>query len=243
MPSLRVIGAGRAGGALALALERVGWEVLEVLGRGDDPTDAAHGVDVLVIATPDGSIRGVARSVEPDPSTAVVHLAGSLGLDVLDPHERRGALHPLIAMPSTDVGAARLSAQAWFAVAGDPIATRIADDLGGHWFEVRDEDRVLYHAGAVIASNHLVALMGQVERVAAAVGVPFEAYLALIRATVDNVAELGARRALTGPVSRGDDATVERHLAALGALDPVEREGYEAMVRQARRLLEDSPET
>ena len=87
----------------------------------------------------------------------------------------------------------------------------------------------------MIASNHLVALLGQVERVAAAAGVPLEAYLDLVRATLDNVAELGPAAALTGPVARGDWATVDRHLAAL---DPSEHEAYGAMVALARRLVE-----
>jgi predicted short-subunit dehydrogenase-like oxidoreductase (DUF2520 family) len=99
---------------------------------------------------------------------------------------------------------------------------------------VDDADRAAYHAAATIASNHLVALLGQAERVAATAGVPLDAYMGLVRATVDNVAELGPRAALTGPVRRGDDATVARHLSAL---DPDERPAYEAMVDQARRLL------
>ena len=97
-------------------------------------------------------------------------------------------------------------------------------------------DRLRYHAAAVIASNHLVALLGQVERVAATVDVPLEAYLDLVRGTVDNVAALGPSRALTGPVARGDLDTVERHLAAL---PPEERGAYGAMVEQARRLVAD----
>lgn len=239
MGSVRLIGAGRAGGAMALALGAAGWDIAGLLGRDDDVGMAAHGVDVLLIATPDSSISDVAALVEPVPETVVAHMAGSLGLEVLVTHERRAALHPLVAMPSAEVGARRLTGGAWFAVAGDPLVRRIAEDLGGRWFEVADGDRALYHAAAVIASNHLVALMGQVERVATAAGVPFAAYMDLIRSTLDNVAELGPRAALTGPVSRGDTATIALHMAVLEALDPVEREGYEAMVLQARRLLED----
>jgi predicted short-subunit dehydrogenase-like oxidoreductase (DUF2520 family) len=110
------------------------------------------------------------------------------------------------------------------------------DDLGGRWFTVADADRAAYHAGAAIASNHLVALLGQVERVAGAVGVPFEAYLDLARGSLENVAELGPAAALTGPVARGDWATVERHRAAL---DQGELEAYDALVAAARRLVED----
>jgi predicted short-subunit dehydrogenase-like oxidoreductase (DUF2520 family) len=80
-----------------------------------------------------------------------------------------------------------------------------------------------------------VALLGQAERVAVAAGVPFDAYLDLVRATIENVAELGPRDALTGPAARGDWSTIERHLAAL---PPDEREAYETMVRLARRLVD-----
>ena len=229
---VRVVGAGRAGGALGLALERVGWTVDPTLGRGDDLTGAAHEVDLLVLAVPDPFIAEVAAAVESDPDTVVAHLAGSLGLAVLAGHPRPAALHPLVALPDAETGAARLADGAWFAVAGDRLVGQVVADLGGHVFTVADEDRTRYHAAAVIASNHLVALLGQVERVAPD-GVPLEAFLALARGTVDNVAALGPAAALTGPVARGDWATVERHLAALPA---DEREAYEAMVAQARRL-------
>jgi predicted short-subunit dehydrogenase-like oxidoreductase (DUF2520 family) len=123
---------------------------------------------------------------------------------------------------------------AWFAVGGDPLASRVVDDLGGHPVVVADEHRAGYHAAACIASNHLVALLGQVERVGAAAGVPLAAYADLVRQTVDSVASLGPAAALTGPVRRGDEATVARHLAAL---DPSERPAYEAMADAARRLM------
>lgn len=232
MSSLRIIGPGRAGSALALALGRAGWEVRDPLRRGDDPTDAAADVDLLVIATPDGAVAEVAARVAPVPDTVVAHLAGSLGVDVLGTHPRRAALHPLVALPGAEVGAERLRG-AWFAVAGDPLAEAVVEDLGGRSFTVADADRAAYHAAACIASNHLVALLGQVERVAATASVPLEPYLDLVRATVENVAALGPARALTGPAARGDHATIERHLAAL---DPAERPAYETMVAEARRL-------
>jgi predicted short-subunit dehydrogenase-like oxidoreductase (DUF2520 family) len=235
MSTLRVIGPGRAGSALAVALRRVGWTVRSPVRRGDPVARAAAGVDVLVVAVPDGAIAEVVASVEPVTTTVVMHLAGSVGLEVLGVHPRRAALHPLVALPNTELGAQRLAAGAWFAVAGDPVARRIVEDLGGRSFEVADEDRAAYHAAAVIASNHVVALLGQAERVAASAGVPFEAYLDLVRATVDNVAELGPAAALTGPAARGDMATLQRHLDAL-AED--EREAYEALVRLVRRLVD-----
>jgi len=208
------------------------------LSRDDDPAGAAAGVDVLVIATPDAAVAGVAAGVEPVEGTVVAHLAGSLGLDVLGRHPRRASIHPLVALPDPELGAERLRG-AWFALAGDPFVRTVVDALGGQWFTVADDDRAAYHAAACIASNHLVALLGQAERVGAAAGVPREAFLDLVRATVDNVAALGPARALTGPAARGDMETLERHRAAL---DPTEVEAYDAMVDLARRLVDERAE-
>lgn len=232
---VRIVGRGRAGRSLAGALAEVdGWHVVDLVGRDGNGAEAASGVDLVVVATPDSSIAHVAGAIEPVPQVVVMHLAGSLGLDVLAPHERRASLHPLVALPSPDVGARRLLSGATFAVAGDPVAAELARALGGRIVEVADEDRAAYHAAACIASNHLVALLGQAERVAAGAGVPLGAYLDLVRSTVDNVAELGPARAITGPAARGDDATLARHRAAL---DPAELGAYDAMVDQVRRLV------
>jgi predicted short-subunit dehydrogenase-like oxidoreductase (DUF2520 family) len=229
---VRIVGPGRAGTSLALALTNAGWDVGPMLGRGDDLAGAAEGVDLLVLATPDDTIRDVARAVEPDPSTVVAHLSGARGLEVLAPHERRAAVHPLVALPTPELGARRLVG-GWFAVAGDPLADEVVRALRGRSFAVGDADRTTYHAAAVIASNHLVALMGQVERLAGTVGVPFEAYLDLATDTLANVAELGPADALTGPAARGDEATLRRHLRALPA---DERKAYRGMSDAARRL-------
>lgn len=231
--SVRIVGNGRAGGAFALALEAVGWQVVEVLGRGDDLARAGDGVDLVLICVDDAEIASVANTIEPHADTVVAHVSGSLGLGVLATHVRPGALHPLVSLPSADVGARRLADNAWFAVAGDPMVSSVVEALGGHSFAISDEDRPRYHAAACIASNHLVALLGQVERVSASVGAPMDAYLDLVRGTVANVAELGAAAALTGPAARGDESTIELHIASL---DPSERATYRAMADEARRL-------
>jgi predicted short-subunit dehydrogenase-like oxidoreductase (DUF2520 family) len=166
-----------------------------------------------------------------------VHLAGCHGLDVLAPHPRRASVHPLVSLPGAEVGAARLPG-AWFAVSGDPAALAIPAALGGRVLGLADDPviRARYHAAACLASNHLVALLGQVERVSALAGVPFEAYLDLVRATVDNVAALGPAAALTGPAARGDEATLARHRAALPA---EERAAYDALAERAVRLARE----
>jgi predicted short-subunit dehydrogenase-like oxidoreductase (DUF2520 family) len=235
MTSVRIVGPGRAGTSLALALTNAGWYVAPMLGRSHDLTAAARRIDLLIIATPDAAVEAVAAEIEPVAGTVVAHLSGSLSLDVLGDHERQAALHPLVALPTPEVGARRLIG-AWFAVTGDPLIRRVVEALYGRAFTVDDGDRAAYHAAASIAANHLVALMGQVQRVGATAGVPFEAYLDLARAALDDVAALGPVAALTGPVARGDDATVRRHL---GALPVEERKAYRAMADAAQVLVDE----
>jgi predicted short-subunit dehydrogenase-like oxidoreductase (DUF2520 family) len=231
--TVRLIGPGRAGLSLVRALGRAGWDVAGVLGRTDDPRDAAKDVDLLVVATPDAAIAQVAAAVEPVDATVIAHLAGSLGLDALTPHRRRAAIHPLVSLPNADIGANRLAANAWFAVTGDPLAHEVVRALGGRALDVPDDRRAAYHAAACVASNHVVALLGQAERIADTAGVPLEAYIDLVRATVENVAALGPAAALTGPAARGDTSTIQRHL---DAIEPAERPAYALLVEEARRL-------
>jgi predicted short-subunit dehydrogenase-like oxidoreductase (DUF2520 family) len=141
-------------------------------------------------------------------------------------------------LPSVSVGLDRLPGS-WAAIAGDPQVRELADALELRPFVVPDEQRTRYHATAVVASNHLVALLGQVERLAVAAGVPFEAFAPLAEASVMNAFALGARAALTGPVARGDLATVAGHLREL---PPSERDSYRALAREAARLA-DSRDT
>ncbi len=237
--TFRVIGRGRAGGSIARALVSVGWEERPALGRGDDVAAAGHDVDLVVIATPDAAIEPVATAVDRQPDTVVVHLSGSKGLAVLGDHHRVGALHPLMTLPNAERGSQLLrggdesEGGVWFAVAGDPLVTEIVEQLGGRAVVVDDADRERYHATAAVASNHLVALLGQVERLARQIGVPPEAYLALAEASLANVRDLGAAAALTGPAARGDTATIEAHVAALAR---GERELYLVLARAAAAL-------
>src|SRR6266550_2159125 len=144
MPMLRVVGPGRAGSSLARALGHAGWTVLEPVRRGEDVSRAAAGVDLVVIATPDAAVAEVAATIEPVDETVVAHLAGSLGLDVLSPHVRRAAVHPLRSIPTRDT----VLNGTWFAIAGDPIGEHVVAALGGHLVHVADADRATYHAAA-----------------------------------------------------------------------------------------------
>ena len=237
-PSLRVriIGRGRAGASFAGALRSVGVDVDGPLGRGDDMEAAARGVDLVLICVTDAAVAAVAGAIDPVPGTLIAHVAGSLGLDVLAPHPRRASLHPVVSLPDVVTGAAGLLDAATFAIAGDSAISQVVTLLGGRAVAVAEADRVLHHAAACIASNHLVALMGQVERIAESIGVPADAYLGLAQASMANVVALGAAAALTGPAARGDIATIERHVAAL---DPSERAAYRAMADSARRLARE----
>ena len=259
LPKVALVGPGRAGTAIALALVAAGFELTAVAGRAPDAPgvvvaadrfgvragsvgDVARDADLVILATPDAVIGDAAASVTPGlrADALVLHCSGSLGLEVLAPiaaarpDVRLGVLHPLQTLPASDVGGARLVG-AWAAVSGPPEVAALAEHLGMHPFTVADEHRDQYHAAACIASNHLVALLGQVERVGAAAGVPLEAFEPLVRATVDNVFALGPEAALTGPISRGDVRTVARHLAAV-AVD--EQRAYRALAEAASRLAD-----
>lgn len=232
----RVIGDGRAGRSLAAALRRAGWAMDGPAGREFNASTVAAGARLLVLAVPDAAIADVASRIQPG-DAVVAHLAGSLGLSALGVHRSVAAIHPLVALPDPERGADALRGAHFAVTADDEAAASVAADvvsaLDGRLVEVADSDRVAYHAAAAIAANHLVALMGQVERIAASIGVPLEAYLDLARGSLDDVAAVGPAAALTGPVARGDWDTVARHL---DALDDVERAAYSTMADAARRL-------
>jgi predicted short-subunit dehydrogenase-like oxidoreductase (DUF2520 family) len=202
--------------------------------------DAGRDADLVLVATPDAAIADAALALAPGlrPGALVVHLSGACTLEELDklraerPDVEVGSLHPLQSLPSVELGLERLPGS-WCAVDGPPEVERLALSLGLRPFRVAPGRRATYHAAATIASNHLVALLGQAVRVADAAGVPPQALLPLVRASVDNVDALGADDALTGPVARGDADTVACHLASLPA---DERAAYRALAREALRL-------
>lgn len=228
---LHIVGPGRAGQSLARALVSAGWPEPVMFGRTSDLGRVGIDADMVVVSTPDDVIAEVAASL-PRTDAVLVHLSGARGLDELAGHARVGALHPLVSMPDAETGASRL-AGAWFATAGDAAVDTVVAALGGRSFPIDDKDRARYHAAAVIASNHLVAVLGHAERVAGSIDVPFEALLDLAEGSMANVRALGAKAALTGPAARGDEATIQRHLEALNA---DERAAYDALAAEARRL-------
>ena len=164
--------------------------------------DAGRDADLVIIATPDAAIADAAAALAAGcaPGALVVHLSGACPLEELDklqgerPDVEIGALHPLQSLPSAELGLARLPGS-WCAVDG-PARGRAPRAVARHASvpSRRRTARPQYHAAATIASNHLVALLGQAVRVADAAGVPPEALLPLVRATVDNVDALGRGR-------------------------------------------------
>ena len=149
-----------------------------MLGRGDPVDDAAAGVDLLVIATPDDQVRGwPPRSYRLIPRWSSTCRDRSVST-CWSTHPRRGSLHPLVPLPTEATGRDRLRSGITFAVAGDPMTAAVVASLGGRAETVDDPDRAAYHAAASIAANHMVALIGQVERVAASAGLPLDAFSA-----------------------------------------------------------------
>jgi predicted short-subunit dehydrogenase-like oxidoreductase (DUF2520 family) len=199
---LAIVGRGRLGNALNGPLARSGIEVVGPLGRGAD----AAGADVVLLCVPDAEIAAAAARVTP--GRLVGHCSGATGLGPLAPHEAF-SLHPL--MTVTPDGAVFAGAGA--AIAGSTaralaVAARLAGVLGMRAVHVPDEARTTYHAAASVASNFLVTLEAVAERLAGEAGLERALLVPLVRATVENWARVGAERALTGPVARGDEITV-----------------------------------
>ncbi len=226
-----LIGAGRAGTSFARALASRGHHVSLV---HHDATPSLVGVDLVILTVPDDALAALAATLPASRSRVVAHVAGSRTLDVLAPHPRRASLHPLAALPSAEVGAERLIG-ATYAVAGDPLVEDLVASLDGRSRHVPDAVRTVYHATAAVAANHVVALLGHVERLAEAAGLALEDVLPLVHQAVEDVARRGPASALTGPASRGDVATIDAHLAAI---PPGERSTYVALAREALDLAE-----
>jgi predicted short-subunit dehydrogenase-like oxidoreductase (DUF2520 family) len=232
------------GQGLALALSRAGAEVALlarrrhpvaeplVLDEGSWPA-VTRGASLVLVATPDAAISETAATLAGQnaigPEQVVLHLSGLLDWRALESLAPTGAglgsFHPLQTI-SDPAAAPALFLGAYAAVEGDSRAMDAGDAMAGmlgmHPVRVAGAGKPAYHAGAVFASNFVVALAAVAERLARAAGVPgTEAgrlYLPLLKGAVANLDE-GPVAALTGPIARGDVATVGAHLAALGPDD------------------------
>jgi predicted short-subunit dehydrogenase-like oxidoreductase (DUF2520 family) len=234
-----IVGAGRLGTALAEALREAGLAVEGPLGRGDAPGRC----DAVILCVPDGEIAA-AGSVVGGAAPLVGHTSGATPLSSL---AGAGAglfgLHPLQTF-AVGTGPEAFGG-AGCAVAGTTpqaleFAVGLARRLGMTPFEVDDEGRAAYHAAASIAANFLVTLLAAAEQVAAGAGLaPDEAralLAPLLRRTVENVAAVGPERALTGPIARGDHATIAAQRAAIEDTAPHLLELFDELVRHTRSL-------
>lgn len=209
-----VIGAGRAGSAIAARLRECGIAV-----RDDG--------QLRLLCVPDRAIAEVAQSIEPGPWIA--HVSGGTPLAALDPHLKRFSVHPLQTLTLAR-GPEQLDG-AWSAVTAESDdaqarALWLAETLGLHPFVLPDDKRASYHAGAAIASNFLVTLYRAASELFEEAGAPPEALVPLMERTIENGFDL------TGPISRGDWETVERHRAALRGSGF--EQAYEALVEVTR---------
>ena len=229
--SVGVVGRGRAGRALSAALRDAGYQVDGPAGRGEVPRGEA-----ILLCVPDGEIASAAAAVA-GAARFVGHTSGATPLSALDGAGAEAfGLHPL----QTITGAGADQRGCGAAVAGSsPAALALAKALAGRLgmtpFEVRDDQRAAYHAAASIASNYLVALEWAAEELAARAGVAAP-FAPLVRTTVENWAALGARAALTGPIARGDEATVAAQRDAVAAMAPELRPLFDALADRTRAL-------
>lgn len=240
-PEVSIIGTGRLGTALALALAEEGYSIAALVSRRRKRTRRVITLkelagrptpDLLLIATPDDQIPRVAETLAglnwnlDRKKPIVLHTSGALSSDVLTPLRGKnwstGSLHPLVSVSEPRAGA-RLLRGAFWCVEGDKRAVRVAKslvrDLDGKSFSISSENKPLYHAAAVMASGNVTALFDVAREMLGRCGLnrkqAQEALVPLLASAVRNLEDLDPARALTGTFARGDLETVKRHLNSL----------------------------
>jgi len=246
-PRVTIIGAGRMGQGLGLALKRRGYKIALVARTTRDVTpplmlhqgsraEATSGAELVLIATPDDAIGSVAAELAAEGAITrdqvVLHLSGLLDRNALLPLEDTGAgcgsFHPLQSVAEAGTAAERLKG-AYVGIEGDDralvVAERLANTLRMIPVRIPAAAKPAYHAGAAFVANFTVALVGVAERLARAAGVPPDIaariYLPLLGGAVANLNAMGPAAALTGAVRRGDEQTIRAHLKALSAEDRI----------------------
>jgi predicted short-subunit dehydrogenase-like oxidoreductase (DUF2520 family) len=243
MPSVTIIGIGRVGRALATALSRAGYrmDALVVRSSNSVPSDipelglelfvpaaflTAIISDIIFICTQDHEIAGVAAAIHGavKQGSTVFHTSGALSSDVLAPLAAGaavGSMHPLVSISERTI--AEPFHGAYFCVEGDPRAVAIAKsvvaDLGGIPFSIDTGKKASYHAAAVMAAGHLVALVDAAFSLMQSCGPDTELsrrlLMPLISSTIANISAQTTSAALTGPFARADTETIDRHLREL----------------------------
>ena len=271
-PSVFIMGAGVVGTAFAARLVRAGIPVIGLHGRQVELTDAARAIsgvvtttgdipdimsesDMIIISVRDERIGEVAGRLVNEkrlrPSQVVLHTSGANAaasvLAVARPYVRAvGTLHPLVSFADARVAIEAMQEVA-FGIEGDEpakaYAKRLVRAMGSRAVFLEAENLPLYHAGAVLASNYVVALADMAQRLLVTAGVPPEQALPmlipLLSSVVQNLARVGLPAALTGPVERGDVSSVERHLRTLEARAPDLLELYRLIGRDVLRLARE----
>lgn len=263
-PSIAIIGPGRLGTALALSLKQSGYNIAEIISRreslaaagrvarkvgasGAHTQNARLDADFIWFCLPDSKIAQAAREFSDRTwrGKVALHSSGVLASDVLEPLRKRGAsiasLHPLMTFVK---GSTPDLSGVMFAAEGDAaalrVARRIARDLGGEMVRLRKQEKVAYHAFATMICPLLVSLLASAERAAGMAGVTRtqarRRMLPIIQQTLRNYLRLGPEKAFTGPVARGDVATIKLHLDALAKL-PNARNAYLALAQAAIEYL------
>jgi predicted short-subunit dehydrogenase-like oxidoreductase (DUF2520 family) len=194
--TVTVIGRGRVGAAMAGRLAERG---IDVRDDGD--------ADVVLLCVPDSAIADVAGGLTPGPSW-IGHVSGATPLTALDPLQ---TFTPARGPEQLDGAFAAVTGESEEAIA---VAREVAQLLGLEPFELADDRRALYHAGAAVASNYLVTLYRIASRLFEEAGAPPEALVPLMQRTIENGFEL------TGPIARGDWKTVDAHIEAIRQARP-----------------------
>ncbi len=247
-PVVGIVGAGAVGTALGVALSRAGWPVGAVASRDAGRRDrfqalvpGARGfaeaaalldeVELIILAVPDDAIPIVAGQLRMYGGQAMIHTSGALGAEVLGPAmaagTQVGAFHPLVAFADTELAVAALHG-ATVAIEGDDqladLLARMAEAIGAEAVRLAPGTKAAYHAAAVLAAGGFVALLDAIAELGRVAGLDEPGSLAiygrLAEQTLANARALGIAAALTGPITRGDVGTLERHLATLRAHAP-----------------------
>ena len=263
--SIAVIGAGRLGSSLAVALDAAAYPTHAIASRdpasaealaarlGDwanpmTPAGAVDASELVFLTVPDAEIAPLAASLPWRAGQAVVHCSGAFGLDALAPATDAGAVagcfHPLQTFPSRDAEPWRFEDVACGIEGADPLGTTLellASDLGAGVVRLEGVDRGLYHAAAVFSSNYTVAVAAAAQRAWTLAGLPIEqaqsALSPLQLAAARNVSAGDLADVLTGPIARGDIATIERQLSTLdGDADSELGQLYRQLGRELLRL-------
>jgi len=259
-----IIGPGRAGIGLALALTQAGYRVslygrnkkpvpkplALTVGPADRPPVWISQAGVVILAVRDDAIRPLADALAQARAIhgeqVVLHLSGVQGQEALAPlvssRAALGSLHPLQTIAEPERAPERLKG-AWAAVEGMPRAVQaaegLAQELGMRPFRIASKAKAIYHAGAVFASNYLVVVEAVAQRLLRHAGLSdaeaWQALRPLVEGTLENLTRQEPVAALTGPVARGDEETIRRHLDVLTRDDAAL---YRALGRTALELAQ-----